>query len=262
MSSENKETFEQHEKPAHDEQSETTNYISPDEYESQKNLEQFLDDGDTSISAVLQRNAELKLSVLDLKSRNKKVWVVVILLVITLCVLMFIWLNYFPKYKYIVTTNNAAVCEAGVLNAPLATPATLTNFATDAAVNSYTYDYVNYRSDLNRIANTYYTQAGRKAFFESLDSSSNLKKVIDGRYILKSYIFIAPQLQEEGVRGNRPFWIVMVPLKIELYSGTLDKSVSSQTFMARVILVQEPATAANLKGIAVDGITLSPYSGR
>ena len=261
MSSENKETLDQDINVDRDEHDENI-VLSPEEYEAQKSIEQYLDDGSSPISAILQRNAELKLNVMDLKARNKKVWIVVILLVITLCTLMFVWMNYFPKYKYIVTTNNSAVCEAGTLNAPIATPATLTNFAADAAVNSYTYDYVNYRTDLNRIANTYYTQNGRKAFFASLDASNNLKKVISGRYILKSYIVGAPQLQEEGVRGNRPFWIVMVPINIDFFSGNLETSVSSQSFMARVILVQEPATAMNLKGIAVDGITLSPYSGR
>ena len=233
--------------------------LTEKDYLAEKELENFLEGGDSPVSLILQQNADLKLSVLDLKSRNRKVWTAVILLILTICGLVFVWLNYFPKYKYIVTTNNAAVCEAGTLNAPLATPASLTAFAADAAVNSYTYDYVNYRQDLNRIANAYYTPNGRKAFFDTLDNSQNLKKVIEGRYILKSYIFQAPQLQEEGVKGGRPFWIVMVPMRIEFYTGSLNKPTNSQTFMARVILIQEPATAANLKGIAVDGITLSPY---
>ena len=64
---------------------------------------------------------------------------------------------------------------------------------------------------------------------------------------------------KEGMKGGRPFWIVMVPMRIEFFTGSLNKLTNSQTFMARVILIQEPATAANLKGIAVDGITLSPY---
>ena len=233
--------------------------LSEKDYLAEKELANFLEGGDSAVSQIMQQNADLKLSVLDLKSRNRKVWTAVILLILTICGLVFVWLNYFPKYKYIVTTNNAAVCEAGTLNAPLATPASLTAFAADAAVNSYTYDYVNYRQDLNRIANAYYTPNGRKAFFDTLDNSQNLKKVIEGRYILKSYIFQAPQLQEEGVKGGRPFWIVMVPMRIEFFTGSLNMPTNSQSFMARVILIQEPATAANLKGIAVDGITLSPY---
>lgn len=239
--------------------SEESVILSKSEYLAEKELESYLDNGVTPLSQIMQHNSDLKLTVLDLKSRNRRVWIAVILLIMTICGLVFVWLNYFPKYKYIITTNNAAVCEAGTLNAPLATPATLTSFAADAAVNSYTYDYVNYRQDLNRIANAYYTPNGRKAFFNTLDSSQNLQKVIEGRYILKSYLFMAPQLQEEGVKGGRPFWIVMVPLRIEFYTGSLNKPTNTQSFMARVILTQEPATAANLKGIAVDGITLSPY---
>ena len=94
--------------------------LSEKDYLAEKELANFLEGGDSAVSQIMQQNADLKLSVLDLKSRNRKVWTAVILLILTICGLVFVWLNYFPKYKYIVTTNNAAVCEAGTLNAPLA----------------------------------------------------------------------------------------------------------------------------------------------
>ena len=48
--------------------------LSQKDYLAEKELSSFLEGGDSSVSQILQQNADLKLSVLDLKSRNRKVW--------------------------------------------------------------------------------------------------------------------------------------------------------------------------------------------
>lgn len=226
------------------------------EMEKAKLEEEFFLAPSTELARVIADNAKLRLEILQSKKANLRIWSFVGIMAIFMAILIYSWVAVFPKYKYIVTTNNQAICQAGIKDNPLLTPATITAFALDAVINSYTYDYVNYRAELNRSADTYFTSSGRKSFFESLDQSQNLKRVIDGRYILKAYPINSPQLQEEGVTGIKKYWVVHVPIAIEFYSGHFDKPQSRQTFIAEVTIVQEPTSALNLKGIAVDNLVL------
>lgn len=230
------------------------------EIEHAKIEQEYLSSPTSELSRVIADNAQLKLEIIQAKKANLKIWSLVGLMAIILAILIYVWIAVFPKYKYIVTTNNKAICEAGAQSSPLVTPATLNAFALDAVINSYTYDYINYRNALNRSANTYFTAAGRKSFFASLDQSQNLKRVIEGRYILKAYPISSPQLEEEGVEGVRKYWVIRVPVAIEFYSGNFNKAQSRQTFVAEVTVVQEPASALNLKGIAVDNLVLRTSS--
>lgn len=230
-----------------------------DSIENEKLEKEYQTAPSNELSRVCAENASLKLDIIYAKKANLRIWILVGIMAIILSIAIYMWLAFFPKYKYIVTTNNQAICQAGISDNPLVTPATLSAYALDAVVNSYTYDYINYRSTLNRVADTYYTSNGRKAFFESLDQSQNLKRVIDGRYILKAYPINSPQLEKQGMTGTQKFWVVNVPIAIEFYSGNLDKPLLRKTFLAGVTLVQEPASALNLKGIAVDGLVLQSY---
>ncbi|MCP2041166.1 intracellular multiplication protein IcmL [Neisseria sp. HSC-16F19] len=233
--------------------------VSEKDLDRKKLEEQYALAPTTPLAKVLSENAELKLALLHAKKANLRIWTLVGLLAVLVGVVVYAWVEMYPKYKYIVTTNNQAICQAGAADRPLVTPATLAAYAQDAVVNSYTYDYVNYREDLNRIGNTYYTDRGRAAYFDSLDQSDNLKRVIDGRYILKAYPLGSPILQSQGVNGGRRYWVVQVPVGIEFYTGNLGKPQSSQQFLAMVTVTEEPASKLNLKGIAVDNLVLHPY---
>jgi len=129
-------------------------------------------------------------------------------------------------------------------------------------VNAYSYDYVNYRESLNATAARWFTDNGRKAFLRSLDDSGNLERVLKGRLTLRAMATRVPQLEEEGRHGLQRYWIVQVPIAIEFYSGGHQQPRTRQDFLAAVTIVQTPASATNLKGIAVDSISLAPYVAR
>ncbi|MBV6747189.1 DotI/IcmL family type IV secretion protein [Xanthomonas vasicola] len=210
-------------------------------------------------AAQIREMARLQLDNKALKKRNLRVWSAFIVLSGLFVFALVAWLYLFPKYRYIPTTDNRAICEVSTENNPRITPGTLTEYAKDAVVNSYTYDYVNYREALNEAANRWYTQEGRRAFMNSLDSSGNLERVRRGRLILRAMTTRVPQLEEEGRRGAQRYWVVMIPIAIEFYSGGEPQPRSRQDFIASVTIVQTPPTATNLKGIAVDAVSLKPY---
>jgi intracellular multiplication protein IcmL len=211
-------------------------------------------------AAVLREVARLQLENKTLKARNLRVWSALGVTVVLLVVTFFSVARWYPKYRYIATTNNAAICSVTPEAAPRVTPASVADYAKDAVVNAYSYDYVNYRDTLNSVGARWFTDSGRKAFLASLDESGNLKRVILGRYVLRAMSTRAPQLEEESSPGTQRRWIVQVPIAIEFYTGGDANPKSRQDFLATVTVVHEPASETNRKGIAVDSISLSPYT--
>lgn len=213
-------------------------------------------------ASVLREVARLQLENKALKGRNLRVWSAVVILSTTFFVTISAGIVWYPKYRYIPTTDNTAICEVSTESDPRVTPATLADYAKDAVVNAYSYDYVNYREALNSTAAKWFTDKGRRAFLRSLDESGNLERVIKGRLILRAMATKVPQLEEEGRRGLQRYWVVQVPVAIEFYSGGDQQPKTRQEFLAGVTIVQTPASATNLKGIAVDSISLAPYVAR
>ncbi|CAM3658717.1 DotI/IcmL family type IV secretion protein [Bordetella flabilis] len=209
--------------------------------------------------SVLREVSRLQLEVVHLKRRNLRVWGTNLVLAGGLVIVIAGTLYAFPKYRYIPTTDNRAICEVTPESTPRVSGADVTNFAKDAVLNSYSYDYVNYRSLINEAAARWYTEAGRRAFMEGLDSSGNLRRVIDGRLILRSMATRTPQLEEMSPATGIPqSWTVVVPIAIEFYVGGSEKPLSRQEFRASVKVVRIQASAANQKGIAVESVVLKP----
>ena len=213
-------------------------------------------------AAVIREVARLQQDNRHLKRQNLRIWSISGLLTVALIVGMGAAFWWFPKYRYIATTDNRAVCEVATRSEATVTPASLQDFAKEAAINSYSYDYVNYRDLIGEATNRWYNERGRKAFLKSLDESGNLERVVKGRLIMKSFATNAPQLESEGRQGTQRFWIVNVPIAIEFYVGGSGSPNNIQDFVAEVKVMQEQASAANLKGIAVDSIILKPTARR
>jgi len=220
-------------------------------------------DGDRSaVAAVLRENATLRLQVKDQRSRLWRVWTVNVILVLTLLVFFGAWVFLFPKYRYIPTTDNRAICEVNSQVSPDIMEPEVTDFARDAVLHAYSYDYVNYRQSLNDVANRWFTDPGKKAFWKSLDDSQNLDKVLKGRLTLRATLMNDPQLQREGKDEQlRDWWEVVVPVWISFYQNGEQQPVSRQQFNAIVRVVRVPATHSNSKGILVDVINLASTVG-
>lgn len=223
----------------------------------------ILSDRDTSAhAATLRENARLEQDNIYLKRQNLRVWSAAGVLSAALFVGVGAAYWWFPKYRYIVTTDNKAICEVNTTDSSLVSPAILEDFAKNAAIDSYSYDYVNYRDSINRALSKWFNQRGRKAFLKSLDDSGNIERVVKGRLIMKSFATNAPQLESEGLEGQHRFWTVQVPLAIEFYVGGAASPSSTQDFIAEIRVMEEQASALRPNGLGVDAITLRPSTRR
>jgi intracellular multiplication protein IcmL len=232
--------------------------LAGDALEEAKLEELVADSSPGPHATVIREMARLQQDNRHLKKQNLRVWSMAGLLSVGLIGVVGATFWWFPKYRYIATTDNKAVCKLETQDNAITTPATIEDFAKEAAINSYSYDYVNYREIINDATNRYFTEHGRKAFMKSLDDSGNLERVVKGRLIMKAYVTTSPQLESEGTEGSRRYWTVHVPLAIDFYVSGSTGPTNSQDFLAEVKVMQDQASALNPKGINVDSIILKP----
>lgn len=238
----------------------TSENKNSDAAQTQAHLEELaLDQTEGETASILRENARLQLELTFQKRRNLRVWSINGVVAASLVALVGGFLSLYPKYRYIPTTDNRTICEVTPQSAPRISAADATSFAKDAVLNSYSYDYVNYRTLINDAASRWYTPEGHAAFMKGLEESGNLQRVIKGNLILRSMATRTPQLEEVTPSAEDPqTWTVLVPIVIEFYVGGSDKPLSRQEFTASVKVVRVQASASNIKGISVDSVVLLP----
>lgn len=227
------------------------------EYEA-KLMELASDPSMTGQAAILREVQRLHLDNIHLKRANWRAWGALGAALTAMTVGMSAQFWWFPKYRYVATLDNKAVCNLETQAVARQTDAAIEDFAKEAAIASYTFDYVNWRKTIADFTARYYNARGRSAYYSSLEASKNLDRVREGRLIMKAFATNAPQIEEIGREGDARVWWVYVPVTIEFYVGGSPAPTTAQQFTARVKVMAESPSAANTKGIAVDSIVLAP----
>lgn len=213
-------------------------------------------EGPSVMREVARLSHDLKLA----KRRVIRVWSALLILLALLIGVIYWSLALNPKYRYIATNDNQAICEVSSETSPRHTPATIVEFAEDAVVNAYTYDYINYRLHINNTLNKWFSEEGRKAYMRSLDQSKNLQTVLDGRLVIKAFATQVPQLEEEGILSgtvSQKYWEVRVPIEVGFFANGATTPDKKQHFLAIVTVVQQQSSALNHKGLAIERINLA-----
>ncbi len=107
-------------------------------------------------------------------------------------------------------------------------------FATNAAIASYSYNFVNYKQSLQRASN-YYTDSGWKAFMKGFDASNNLQTVIDKKLVVSAVPTEAPIIVDKGVKNSKYSWTVSIPLLVTYQSAN---EQSQERLDVKVVIVR------------------------
>ncbi len=213
----------------------------------------------TEGDVILRENARLYQAEKSLKKQLIFVWLSVLILCTLLFSIIWFFLYNYPKNKFIVTTNNKAICEVATHDKPSVSSSEVENFASETMLELLRYDYLNFEEQLKSTLNTYFSNNGRKSYYVSLDISGNIEKVKSNKMISKASLIRTPLIEKESILGGQYAWKVVVPIRNEFYignDGLNNVPHSTQNYHAILTIVQENATALNPKGIAVDSLIL------
>ena len=168
-----------------------------------------------------------------------------------------IWLAFFhfPKKEFVWTSNAGAVCNVIPISEPHIDQQIVVNFALDAAVSTYTYNYVNYRRAVTEVADRYFTTDFRNSYLPAFGDSAALKSVLENYFIVSAVNppNKPPQVKSVGRKAGTGayYWNVLVPLKVSYSSG---RRTNDENIVATVRVIRVDPSRPNPTGIAVDSL--------
>lgn len=155
-------------------------------------------------------------------------------------------LTHRPLPEYFATTADGKIIQLKPLSDPVLNDAELLQWASQAAVAAYTYNYVNYRQELQG-ASEYFTTAGWKDYQEALKRSKTLETVIANKLVGFAQPTGAPSITDRGTIDGAYAWKVTMPI-LATFENVSRKI--TQPLMVTMIIVRVPILV-NPKGVEI-----------
>lgn len=151
-----------------------------------------------------------------------------------------------PEPKYFATTIQGRITPLVPLSQPNTSPSALLQWANTAAIAAYSYNFVNYRQEL-QAASEFFTPDGWQEFLGAIKETRNLEAVIEKKLIVSAVATGAPIILQEGLLNDVYTWRVQMPMLITYQSA----SQYSQQAVTVTMLITRVSTLYNARGIGI-----------
>lgn len=151
-----------------------------------------------------------------------------------------------PAPKYFATNTSGRIVPLVPLDQPNLSTASLLQWANTAAVAAFTYNFVNFRAEL-QAASEFFTPEGWQAYLESLRTSNNLVAVRAKQLVVSAVATGAPVITQQGVVGGRYTWQVQMPMLVTYESPS---QVTQQSLMVNMVITRV-STLDSPRGIGI-----------
>lgn len=152
-----------------------------------------------------------------------------------------------PAPKYFATTINGRITPLQPLNQPNQSDAAVLQWANQAAIAAYTYNFVNYRQQLQS-ASAFFTAQGWTDFVSALRDSNNLDAVRSKKLIVSAVATAAPIVLRKGLLDGRYAWRVQMKLLVTYQSA----SEFVQERNTVTMLIRRVSTLNSPRGIGIE----------
>ena len=167
------------------------------------------------------------------------------------CIVLIMILGYLiintQKPAYYATSNDGKLVQLTALSTPAMTRADLLDWAARIAVETYNYNYVNYRRQLE-VLRPNFTASGYNAFVKSLRLTGTLDKVIDEKLRSMAVATGVAVILEHGIIGGKYAWKVELPVLVTYESAS---GATERRSLIVTMIISRVSTLDAVKGIAV-----------
>ena len=164
---------------------------------------------------------------------------------ITIISAMYLY-NQRPEPKFFATSSDGQIVQIHPLSQPVFSTAQVITWATEAAMQAYSYDYVNYRQQISLVAKSF-SSNGWSFFLDALNKSLMLKTVIDQKLVMTAVPTGAPVIIQKGEVQGRYTWQIEIPMLVKMQG----QNNLPPTPVKITMMVQRVSLANSAKGIAI-----------
>ena len=161
-----------------------------------------------------------------------------------------------PAPKYFATSINGRITPLFPLNEPNQSDSAVLQWANQAAIAAFTYNFVNYRTEL-QASSGFFTSDGWDQFLTALQQSNNLDAVKAKKLIVSAVATRAPIILQKGILNGKYAWRVQMPILVTYQSA----SEFSQQNNVVTMLITRVSTLNSPRGIGISQFVVGPASG-
>lgn len=166
-------------------------------------------------------------------------------------------LTHPPAPQYFATSISGRITPFYPLNEPNQADSAILQWANQAAVASFTYNFVNYRDEL-QAASVFYTPSGWDLFMAALKESNNLDAVKARKQVVSAVPTRAPSILDKRVVNGSYTWRVQMPMVVTYQSA----NEFSQQNLVVTLVISRISTLNSPRGIGISQIIVSPDTGK
>ncbi len=158
-----------------------------------------------------------------------------------------------PAPKYFATSINGRITPLFPLDAPNQSDSAVLQWANQAAIAAFSYNFVNYHSEL-QAASGFFTPTGWTQFLDALQQSNNLDAVKAKKLVVSAVATRAPIILQKGILNGSYSWRVQMPILVTYQSA----SEFSQQNNVVTILVKRISSLNSPRGIGIEQFVVAP----
>ena len=161
-----------------------------------------------------------------------------------------------PAPKYFATSINGRITPLFPLNEPNQSDSAVLQWANQAAIAAFTYNFVNYRDEL-QASSGFFTAEGWDQFLNALQQSNNLDAVKAKKLIVSAVATRAPIILQKGILNGSYSWRVQMPILVTYQSA----SEFTQQNNVVTMLITRVSALNSPRGIGIAQFVVGPASG-
>ncbi|MGL5741189.1 MAG: type IVB secretion system apparatus protein IcmL/DotI [Legionella sp.] len=191
-------------------------------------------------------------------SQRKVVLSLIIALIvnIVLASMLVYMITHPPAPKYFATSVNGRITPLFPLDQPNQSDSAVLQWANQAAIAAFTYNFVNYRDEL-QASSGFFTPEGWDQFLSALQQSNNLDAVKAKKLIVSAVATRAPIILQKGVLNGSFSWRVQMPILVTYQSA----SEFTQQNNVVTMLISRVSTLNSPRGIGIAQFVVGPATG-
>ena len=161
-----------------------------------------------------------------------------------------------PAPKYFATSISGRITPLFSLDQPNQSDSAVLQWANQAAIAAFSYNFVNYRTEL-QASSGFFTAEGWDQFIKALEESNNVVAVKAKKLIVSAVATKAPVILQKGLLNGVYAWRVQMPLLVTYQSA----SEFSQQNNVVTILISRVSTLNSPRGIGISQFVVGPAGG-
>jgi intracellular multiplication protein IcmL len=193
------------------------------------------------------------------KDSQRKVLVALLFALLVNLLLAFILgylISHPPAPKYFATSINGRITPLFPLNEPNQSDSAVLQWANQAAIAAFSYNFVNWREEL-QASSVFFTAEGWSQFQKALQDSNNLEAVKAKKLIVSAVATRAPIIMQKGLLQGVYAWRVQMPILVTYQSA----SEFTQQNNVVTMLISRVSTLNSPRGIGISQFVVGPLNG-